>query len=48
MTTNDSTTCNAATLNCKISAIVDQLASATDAARVSETMSKYLEFSPVS
>jgi hypothetical protein len=40
MTTTDSTT---DTLSAKIAAIVDQLANATDAARVAETMTRFLE-----
>jgi hypothetical protein len=35
---------SAASLNSRIAAIVDQLASATDAARAAETMTHYLEF----
>ena len=44
MTTNNSTTTNAATLSAKITALVEQLASATDDARASEAMARYLEF----
>jgi hypothetical protein len=35
---------SAATLNAKIAGLVDQLASATDAARITETMTHYLDF----
>lgn len=43
MTTTDCTTNDAGALGATIAQIVDQLASATDAARVAETMTHYLE-----
>lgn len=43
MTTNNSTPNVSGTLGAKIADIVDQLANATDAARVAETMTQYLE-----